>query len=137
MEYSAEAIQEDGMRFEVKTGTHSITTDYPLDPGATGAGPRPLELLLGSLAACAGGALTALLKRSAQPVTALRIKAIGQRRAEHPTVFTDIMLEFVVTGPVEESVVGKVIEQAEAHICPVWAMLKPGTSIKSSFRIER
>ncbi|HNX50241.1 MAG TPA: OsmC family protein [Thermoanaerobaculaceae bacterium] len=136
MEYMAEAVQEDGMRFVVSTGPHSLTTDYPLDPHASGAGPRPLQLLLGSLASCAGGSLIALLRRAGQPIEGLRVKARGQRRAEHPTVFTEIALEFVVRGSVDPAVVAGAIEQSEAHICPVWAMLKPTTPISSSFRIE-
>jgi putative redox protein len=124
------------MRFEVTVGPHTIVTDYPLEANVAGAGPRPLEMLLGSLASCAGGALTALLRRSGQPVRDLKVQARAQRRLEHPTVFTEIALEFVVRGDVAESVVARAIEQSESHVCPIWAMLKPGTAITSSFRIE-
>jgi putative redox protein len=136
MEYVAEAVQEEGMRFEVTMGQHGMVSDYPMDPSASGSGPRPLEMLLGSLAACAGGTLVALLQGRKQPLSGLRVLAHGQRRTEHPTAFTEISLEFVVSGPVEPSVVARAIEYAEAHVCPVWAMLKPSTPITSSFRVE-
>jgi putative redox protein len=137
MEYTVEAVQRQGMQFVVTAGPHTVMTDYPLKPDDAGAGPRPLEMLLGSLASCAGGSLAALLRRAGEPVRGLRVIARGRRRAEHPTVFTEISLEFVVCGRVEPSSVAKAVEQAEASICPVWAMLKPTTPITSSFRIEQ
>lgn len=79
--------------------------------------------------------MVALLRRANQPMTGLRVTARGQRRTEHPTVFTEISLEFVVCGQVDESAVGKAVQQSETAICPVWAMLKPGTRITSSYRI--
>jgi putative redox protein len=136
MEYTVEAVQQQGMQFVVTVGPHSVVTDYPLEPDEDGAGPRPLEMLLGSLASCAGGSMTALLRRAGQQVTGIRVTARGQRRAEHPTVFTRISLEVVVSGPVDPTVVGKALDQSEAAICPVWAMLKAGTPIVASFRVE-
>jgi putative redox protein len=136
MEYVVEAVQRQAMQFVVTVGPHSLTTDYPLKPDDPGVGPRPLELLLGSLASCAGGSMVALLRRAGQQVAGLSVIARGQRRSEHPTVFTEISLEFLVRGHVDETAVGQAVEQSEGVICPVWAMLKPGTPITSSFRIE-
>jgi putative redox protein len=136
MEYTAEAVHQEGLRFVVTAGRHSVTTDYPLTEGETGAGARPLELLLASLASCAGGSLVALLRRAGQPPKGLKVSARGQRRSEHPTLFTEIALEFVVCGPVDPNMVARAIEQSEALVCPVWAMLKPSTPISASFRVE-
>jgi len=116
---------------------HAIEMDYPIRPEGM-AGATPLELLLVSLAGCAGNAVALLLKRSSQPVASLEVNASGHRRDEHPTVITDIALEFVVRGSgIDEAVVKRVVSRAEEHICPVWAMLRPGTPIRSSVRIEQ
>jgi len=136
MEYTAEAVHQDGMRFTVTTGAHRIETDYPLRPGDEGCGPRPLELLLASLASCAGGSVVALLKRAGQPIGSLKVTARAKRRAEHPTVFTDIALEFVVCGKADPVAVERAVQQSEAEICPVWAMLKPSTNITSAIRTD-
>lgn len=136
MEYTAEAVQQQAMQFVVTAGPHSVTTDYPVKPGEAGAGLRPLEMLLGSLASCAGGSMAAMLRRAGQQSTGIKVTARGDRRAEHPTVFTQIALEFVVSGPVDPAAVQKALELSESEICPVWAMLKPGTSITSSLTIE-
>lgn len=135
MEYTVEAVHREGLQFVATAGPHSVTTDYPLKPDDVSAGQRPLELLLASLASCAGGALMVLLRRGGHPVAGLTVRARGQRRSEHPTVFTQIALEFVVRGSLGESAVAEALEQSEAQICPVWAMLKPTTPITSSYRV--
>ena len=135
MEYRVEAVHQEGLRFAVAVGDHSLTTDYPLKVDDPGAGPRPLEVLLGSLASCAGGALVTLLRRGGQSIRGLRVTARGQRRLEHPTVFTQIALDFVLSGPLDPAAAAEALRQAEA-LCPVWAMLRPGTTITSSFRVE-
>jgi len=135
MEYTVEAVHQEGLRFVATSGSHSVTTDYPLRPEDPGAGQRPLEMLLTSLASCAGGALVVLLRRGGHAVDGLTVRARGQRRSEHPTVFTESALEFVVCGSLDGSVVADALAQSEARICPVWAMLKPATPITFSFRV--
>ena len=134
-QYVVEAVHQGGMHFMTSIGDRSVSMDYPLKPGEAGAGPRPLEMLLASLASCAGGTVVALLRRAGQPVDGLTVSARGVRRSEHPTVFTEITLEFVVAGNVQPATVARVLEEAETRVCPVWAMLKPTTLIRSSFRI--
>jgi putative redox protein len=134
-QYVVEAVHQGGMHFTTRIGERSVSMDYPLGPGETGAGPRPLEMLLASLASCAGGSVIALLRRAKQPIDGLTVSARGVRRAEHPTVFTEIALEFVIAGDIQPRTVAAVLQEAKTRVCPVWAMLKPTTPIRSSFRI--
>jgi putative redox protein len=135
-EYTVRAVHQDGMHFVVGIGERSVSLDYPTAPGTTGAGPRPLEMLLASLASCAGGTVAFLLRRAGQTFTGLRVDARGVRRSEHPTVFTEIGLEFVLDGTVDAATMAGILEQAETRVCPLWAMLKPSTRITASFRIN-
>ena len=42
----------------------------------------------------------------------------------------------MVRGPDQDpEVVARSLRMAEEQLCPVWAMLEPGTTIRSSFRI--
>jgi putative redox protein len=124
------------MCFNASTAKHSVCLDYPLGPGPT-AGPTPLEMLLTSLAVCAGSTLGLVLDRMKQPMTGLTVEARGKRRDEHPTVLTEISLEFIITGAgIAADKVVQALTIAEEQLCPVWAMLKGGTSINTSFRIE-
>ncbi len=135
-ELSIHAEHLGGMRVTAGDGTHSVSMDYPAGAGQTAL--TPLQLLLASLAGCAANTVAAVLRRSGRPVGALSVHARGLRRDEHPTVFTEIALEFVVRGAeIDADSVARAIEVAEERLCPVWAMLKPGTRIASSFRVER
>jgi putative redox protein len=135
-ELSVHAVQQGPMEFAISDGEHEITIDYPL-PGSEGElkGMTPLRLLLASLAGCSGSSVAALLRRDGQPVTGVEVTARGQRRDEHPTVITAIELEFVLKGAVDPARVEHALKLSEAQICPVWAMLKTGTPISSSYRV--
>lgn len=126
------AVHESGLRMAADNGRFSVTTDYPVKPGAALAGFTPMELLLASLASCSGSVVASLLARLHQPVTGVEVNARGVRRDEHPTVFTSIALEFVVRGRgVSPGAIQRAIQHAD-RLCPVWAMLK-GTPITTSF----
>ena len=67
---------------------------------------------------------------------AFRDEVRGLRRDEHPTVITEIALEFTVHGAgVEPAAVEKALAISEQQVCPIWAMLKGGTRIASSYRV--
>jgi putative redox protein len=124
------------MHFTTTAGEHTVTVDYPLQPGQEVAGPTPLQLLLASLAACSGSTVALVLSRMKQPFTGLEVHARGTRREEHPTVLTDIDLEFVVSGAgVPGEAVARALTVAEEQLCPVWAMLKGATNIVARFRL--
>lgn len=135
-ELSVSTLHESGLRFASTARSHTVVTDYPLQVGEEGAGMRPLELLLASLASCAGGSMTVLLRKMKQPFRAVDVNVRGLRRDEHPTCFTEIALELVVRGKgLDPAAVARALAQSEESICPVWAMLKSGTAVRSSFRI--
>lgn len=130
------AVSEGAMRIDAEADGHTVTMDYPLEPGAAVAGFTPLQLLLASLAGCSGNTLGLLLRRMKQPVRSVEIVVRGLRRDEHPTVITQIEIEFVVHGAgVEPEAVARALSQSEELLCPVWAMIKPGTPITPSFRV--
>jgi putative redox protein len=127
------------MEFAISDGEHEVIVDYPL-PGGSAAGVdlkgmTPLRLLLASLAGCSGSSVAALLRRDGQPVDRVEVQARGRRRDEHPSVITDIDLAFTVFGAVDPKSVEHALKLSEAQICPVWAMVKPGTPVTSTFTV--
>jgi putative redox protein len=129
------AVHRGGMHFTGVVGAHTVEMDYPLDPGVAGDGPRPMEMLLASLAACAGGSVVALLRRGGHQFDGLTVTARGHRRSEHPTVFTEIAVEFAFRGTVDQAAVDRAISQAETRVCPVWTMLKASTPVRTTVQI--
>jgi putative redox protein len=135
-ELSVHAVQNGPMEFAISDGDHEVTIDYPL-PGNEQElkGMTPLRLLLASLAGCSGSSVAALLRRDGQPVRRVEVAARGQRRDEHPTVITEIDLAFTVYGDVDPERVRHALDVSEAQICPVWAMVKAGTPVTSTFTV--
>jgi putative redox protein len=134
-ELSVRAVQQEGMRFVTGNDRFSVGTHYPRG-AEEAAGLTPLELLLSSLAACLGGSMVGLLNRAQQPVEGVEVTARGRRRDEHPTCFSRIELDVLVRGAgVDPAAVEHALLLSEKAVCPVWAMLKDGAQITSSFRI--
>ena len=130
------AVHQGGMKFDATAGDHTVTLDYPLTPGQATAGPTPLQMVLTSLAVCGGSTVALILERMQQPVEGLEVEARGVRADQHPTVLTEIALEFVLRGPgLDPEAVQRAITVAETQLAPVWAMLKPGTPVTASFRL--
>jgi len=131
-----QADYQGGMKVTAGDGEHTVTMDYPLEPGQAVAGLTPLKLLLASLTGCIGNTVPMLLAKRGQPVRSLQVTAKGQRRDEHPSVFTRIDVELVLHGDLDPEVVEHCIALADEKLCPVWAMLRPATLIVTSYRIE-
>jgi putative redox protein len=80
--------------------------------------------------------MVVLLRKLKQPAQGVEVNVRAVRRDQHPTLLTEIAMEFVVRGTgLDPDVVARALAQSEEQICPVWAMLKGGTRITSSLRI--
>jgi putative redox protein len=78
-----------------------------------------------------------ILKKKRQPFTGLQVRATAERAEEHPKVYTQIHLEFVVDGKgVDPAAVERSIELSQAKYCPASAMLSQAVEITTSYRIE-
>ncbi len=135
-EMSVRAVHHGGMRVTATAGSQVLEMDYPLHRDDPCAGWRPLEVLLASLAGCSANTLALLLRRTDQAVSGIDVNARGTRRDGHPTLFTDIVLDFAITGTgLNREAIERALATAEEYLCPVWAMLKDKTRITTSYRI--
>lgn len=130
---SVRAIHLGDMRIDAHMRDQVLPMDYPAAPGAS---PTPLEVLLASLAACAGNTLHLVLcRKMGVKVESLEVEARAERREEHPTVLTKIELVYYLRGEdLQSEIVERALRIAEDQLCPVLAMLRPGTEIHSSWR---
>jgi putative redox protein len=77
-----------------------------------------------------------ILRKKRQSFTGLQVKATAERAKEHPKVFTEIHLEFIVTGKdVDPQAVERSIELSQTKYCPASAMLSQAAEITTSYRI--
>ena len=124
------AVHRGEMRVDVHVREHLLTMDYPAEAGRN---PTPLETLLASLAACAANTLNLVLCRKlGAQVHGLEVEARAERRAEHPTILTDIELVYHLAGDaLDATLIDRAIRITEDQLCPVLAMLRPRTNICS------
>jgi putative redox protein len=135
-ELSVRGVHRGGMRVYASDGEFHVSMDYPQQEGEITTGPTPLTMLLASLAACSLNSVVVVLKKMQQPLEGLGVEVRGARRTEHPTLLTDISLEFTVKGAVDPTAMAHALKLSEERLCPVWNMLKGSTAIKAGFNMQ-
>jgi len=104
--------------------------------GGSNAGSSPKELLLMALGGCTASDVIPMLKKKRAPVERVEIVLNGTIREEHPQVFTDIHIEYVVHGNgIATEDVERAIELSTTKYCSVSAMLAESVTITHSYRI--
>jgi putative redox protein len=76
-----------------------------------------------------------MLRKMRAPLEDLRIEARGERREEHPRVFTKVNLTYRFRGDLKASQVERAIALSHESYCSVSAMLKPGVEIEHQYEI--
>jgi len=119
------------------TSGAAVVIDHVLaDENRPPGGPTPMQLLLMGLAGCTSMDVLSILKKKRQPLTGLQVKVTGERREEHPKIFTKIHLEFIVKGQgVTPQAVERAIELSQEKYCSAAAMLKEAAEITTSYQI--
>ena len=128
-----------GLRL-VGEGGHgpAIVIDHVLDDeDRSPGGPRPVELMLLSLAGCTSMDVISIMQKKRQEFSDFKVNISGDRSEEHPKVYTKVHLEIVVTGKdVDPKALERSIELSRTKYCPSWAMLRDSVEITTSYRIE-
>ncbi|MFL5735053.1 MAG: OsmC family protein [Chloroflexia bacterium] len=115
---------------------HTITIDTGSDSGGANSGPEPLALLLLSLGSCVGMDVISILRKKRQVVTNYSINVYANQATEHPQVYTEILVEHVVAGPVvSPEAMARSLEISINKYCPVHVMLAKATDIQHVFRV--
>lgn len=99
-------------------------------------GVSPMELVLVGLGGCTGMDVFSILKKMRANLTDFRVRVKGLRTTEHPKVYTEIQVDYLIWGTnIEPRNVEMAIELSEAKYCSVSAMLKMSANIRSAYRI--
>jgi putative redox protein len=131
------AVLETGMRFDVETGSgHHVILDAAEHNGGQDTGPRPMEMLLVSLASCSGMDIISILRKKRQEINSYEIRIHGMREEEYPKAFVEITVEHIFTGHnIKPEAVERAIQLTEDRYCGASAMLEKAATIKNTFRI--
>lgn len=127
----AKVTWKNGLSFNgVANSGFDVPMGTSVEHGGANDGSSPMELVLIALGGCTAFDVISILKKKQQDVTAFEIRVHGDRATEHPMVYTDITLEYVVTGHnVDPVAVDRAIELSEGKYCSVSAMLGKAANI--------
>lgn len=121
------------------TSSNGMTIPLTADPevGGDKMGIEPMELVAIGLAGCTALDVISIMMKKRQDVTAFEVQVHAQRAADFPKVFTEIVIEYIVTGhQVEPVAVERSIELSATKYCPVQAMLRDACTIEHKYSIK-
>ena len=133
----AKVTYVNGMQFvgEADSG-HAIVMDGTPDVGGRNTGLRPTELLLIGIGGCSGMDIVSILKKKKQDVKGVEINVDGRKADSYPQKFTEIQLEFVITGRnISEEAVKRAVQLSMEKYCSVKATLEGSAKINYSYKI--
>ena len=122
---------EQGLRFD---GTVDGLT-VPLDSASEPQALSPIQLLVVSLAGCTAMDVIEILRKKRLRVTGYEVAVHGERRAEHPRIFTTIQILHRVRGhDVPIAAVEEAARLSDTKYCAVHAML--AATVPITTRVE-
>ncbi|MBZ0155845.1 MAG: OsmC family protein [Alphaproteobacteria bacterium] len=127
----------DGMQFVGESDSgHAIVMDADKDAGGNNTGMRPTELLLIGLGGCTGMDVASVLRKKRQLLSGVETNIKGQKAQDYPQKFTEIEIEFVVTGKdLSEEAVKRAVELSMTKYCSVKATLEGTAKVSYRYRI--
>ena len=119
-------------------GTLSSGYEFELNSKAGTHGGSPMEFLLAGVAGCTAMAVISILQKMRQDVHDFSVEISGVRAEEHPKVYTEATITYIVRGKnLDEERVARAVELSEDIYCSASQMFRrSGTKINSSYRIE-
>ncbi len=101
-------------------------------------GISPMKLLLLSVAGCTAYDVVMILQKMREPLKGLEIEISGERREEHPRIYSRIHIHYRIYGNVEEEKAKRAIELSQDKYCSASAHMKlSGTELTYSFEVVR
>lgn len=134
---SARVTLNEGMSF-IGTADSGYTVNLGAGAavGGVDGGFGPMELMLVSLAGCTAMDVISILRKKRQEIHHFEVEVQAERATDHPKVFTDILLSYIVGGDaVEEAAVARSIELSLTKYCPAHAMLSQAVTIRHHYEI--
>jgi putative redox protein len=107
-----------------------LIVDGTPEIGGTGAGMRPMELLLSALASCSAMDVVHILRKQAQALEHLTIHVEGIRKDATPAPYEHIKLVFRAQGDLDPHKLQRAVQLGVEKYCSVGATLDPAVDIQ-------
>jgi putative redox protein len=131
MAVEAQLKWTDGIQFIARAGDGPAVV---IDGPESGSGASPMQLVLIGIAGCTAVDVILIMQKKRVNVTDFQVNITGQRAEEHPKRFTNIRIEYVLSGKgIKPNAVEQAIQLSETKYCSAMASLN--ASFESSYRI--
>lgn len=112
--------------------------EFDLSSQANEAAGSPMEFLLAAVAGCTAVDVVNTLRKMRQPLAGLVVEISGTRADEHPRVYTEVTIVYVVHGlSVEPQAVERAVKLSKEKYCSASAMFEQaGVVLQTDYRIE-
>jgi len=137
MECTINWLPGTGMGFVAETGSgHLITMDGAPDGGGRNLAPRPMETVLAGTGGCTAYDVVLILRRGRHDVRGCSVKVTAERGSDDPKVFTQIHMQFTVTGRgLQAAAVERAIALSHEKYCSATIMLGKTAQITTGFEV--
>lgn len=118
------ATLDNGYLTSMTTRTHTFTADEPTDVGGTDAAATPIELLMGSLAACTAITVRMYAVRKAWPLAGIDVQV------DYASTPTPLLVKHItLRGGLDDVQRARLVEIADR--CPVSRLLAAGVAMQT------
>ena len=133
----ANVIWKQRMSFE---GTAESGFKVPLGTSPTIGGDedgfRPLELIAIGIAGCTSMDVVSILKKKHQKLDTFEVKISAEMATEHPKVFTNLRIEYILSGTdISREAVERAVQLSSEKYCPAQAMFQEIVPIEMKINI--
>ena len=119
------------LRFEARADGALVAID-----GDGIQGTSPVDLLLESVAGCAGADVVDILKKGRQDLREMTIEITGDRRDEAPRYVKRLRLTFRIKGDVDEGKARRAVDLSLEKYCSVFHSLRMDLAVDTEIEIQ-
>ncbi len=106
--------------------------------GGSDKAPRPMEVLMMSMAGCSSMDVLDILKKQRQHVEDFRIEMEAEREKDKtPALFTDIHLHFYLKGDLDEKKVDRAVRLSMETYCSVAKIVEKTANITWDWTVDK
>ena len=121
---------------ELFLGTSESGHSMVLDANNGELAPSPMESVLVSLGSCSSVDVVSILKKTKQDISGCIVELSGTRANAVPALFTDIHLNFIISGKnIASKHVTRAVTLSAEKYCSIALMLNAKVNITHSFNV--
>ena len=118
----------------------TVDSGYPvvMKNTADEEGASPMALFLGSVAGCTAMDVLSIVQKKRQQVDGMEIEIVGKRAEDHPMVFTEVDITYILYGKdIDPAAVERAIELSQTRYCSASiTFVRAGVDVNTHYEIR-